>query len=200
MFDIESYISSLPNNITSINVQFRELTYLPDLNRFYRLKSLFIDFNRITNLPLLPDSLRILYCNDNQIEELPVLPKRLRYLRAGYNKITKLPQSLPPKIKIISLQGNQLTDLPYLPSSLKVLYTVGNKTSLEFLHEWRLYQKRKYEYFSKKFGIRIEKFYIKNVRNKRVNDELLYSPELPFYKRHLSQNTLNFFSIEKIDY
>ena len=33
-FDIETYLSTLPNNITHINISAKGLTYLPDLSRF----------------------------------------------------------------------------------------------------------------------------------------------------------------------
>ncbi len=192
MFNIEEYINSLPNNTKYINVQFKRITYIPDLTRFYKLKYLFCDFNFLSELPKLPDSLRVLYCNDNHLTSLPILPKRLRYLRASHNNISIMPPFFPNNIKIVSLQANCITDLPQLPSSLKVLFTLANNTSLEYIDDWKIFQKKRFEHYSKKYSGRVERFYIKNVRNKKINTELLYSPNLPFYKRFVE--TLSFFS------
>ncbi len=192
MFNIDEYINSLPINTKCINVQLKNITYLPDLTRFYKLKYLFCDFNFLTELPPLPDSLCVLYCNDNQLSYLPILPKKLKYLRANHNNISIMPPFFPNNIKIISLQGNYITDLPYLPPSLKVLFTIGNNTCLEDIDDWRIFQKKRFEHFSKKYSEKLERFYVKHVRNKKISTELLYSPDLPFYKQFV--DTLSFFS------
>jgi hypothetical protein len=43
-------------------------------------------------------------------------------------------------------------------------------------------------YFISKYSSRLERYYIKNVRNKRINKDfldILYSPDFKFYKRLL---------------
>ena len=63
-FNIENYLDSLPEDIETINVSRRNLTYLPSLKRFYKLKLLYCHNNQLTKLPELNDSLQILNCNN----------------------------------------------------------------------------------------------------------------------------------------
>ncbi len=60
VFDIEKFIISLPENIETIDVSFKSLTYLPFLKRFHKLKKLDCSFNNLTSLPELNDTLEVL--------------------------------------------------------------------------------------------------------------------------------------------
>jgi Leucine-rich repeat (LRR) protein len=72
-FDIEEYINSLPDDIENIELSFINLTYIPDLSRFKKLKKLYCISNKLTYLPNLSNSLTILACSNNKLTYLPDL-------------------------------------------------------------------------------------------------------------------------------
>ena len=134
-FNIETYLNSLPENTTEININCRGVTYLPELTRFINLQHLSCDDNYLISLPALPNSLRYLSCHRNKLRSLPVLPENLRYLYCSYNPIKSLPE-LPPYLQDLYCMKNQLTSLPELPPNLLYLYLTGNElTSLPALPE-----------------------------------------------------------------
>ena len=116
MFNIEAYLNSLSENIEEIDVSKKKLTYLPDLSKFKKLKTLCCVDNQLVTLPLLPNSLEILCCNDNKLVSLPPLPNSL---------------------KLLYCNNNQLTSLPPLPNSLEILFCKNNPTD-EFIHPYNL--------------------------------------------------------------
>lgn len=134
-FSIEAYLDSLNNDVTSINISGRRLTYLPDLSRFKKLQILLCHDNQLISLPKLPNSLRELYCVSNQLTSLPSLPDNLTNLECNYNQLTALP-ILPNSLRELYCDNNQLTFLPKLPNNLKGLDCGSNQlTSLPDLPE-----------------------------------------------------------------
>jgi len=142
-FNVENYLNSLPQNIffytpfwnyfiIEISLDFKRLTYLPNLSRFTCLKSLNICYNNLTSLPELPKSLEELYCRHNQLTFLPELPESLIYLHCSDNQLTFLPE-LPKSIKYLNCAYNQLTFLPKLPENLRHIICYNNQ--LTFLPE-----------------------------------------------------------------
>lgn len=145
MFDILNYINSLPTDTTVIDVSNKNLTTIPPLTRFYQLKTficsrnsltelpllpnslkgLFCDSNRLTTLPTLPDSLIVLICSINQLDKLPNLSPSLKYLYCGFNYLTTLP-TLPPQLNELSCINNYLIELPNLPQQLQKFYCGSN--------------------------------------------------------------------------
>jgi Leucine-rich repeat (LRR) protein len=103
-FDIVKYINSLPSDTTEINVSNLNLTFLPDLSRF--------------------DKLKILVCSNNNLTLLPPLNNSLEYLDCSFNKLTKLPQ-FNSTLKRLDCNNNLLTDLQYL-NNITVLNCVNN--------------------------------------------------------------------------
>ena len=89
-FNIEDYLNSLPNNIETINVSYKGLTYLPSLKRFYKLKKLKCSDNQLTVLPELNPSLQELYCSKNKLTVLPELNPSLQELYCDNNQLTVL--------------------------------------------------------------------------------------------------------------
>ena len=77
------------------------------LQRIARMKDGNLDLSSmgLTELPHLPDGLKVLYCYGNQLTELPHLPDELETLWC-YN--------------------NQLTELPHLPDGLYRFYCSNN--------------------------------------------------------------------------
>ena len=57
-FNIEKYLNSLPDDIKIIDVNYKNITYIPSLERFYKLEKFNRDYNRLTELPNLPNTLK----------------------------------------------------------------------------------------------------------------------------------------------
>ena len=125
-FNIEDYINSLPEDIESIDVSGKFLTYLPSLKRFHKLKKLDCSDNQLTNLPELNHSLEWLVCFNNKLTSLPKLNDNLERLNCDENKLTSLPQ-LNKNLRFLYCYGNQLTSLPQLNNSLKILHCSNNQ-------------------------------------------------------------------------
>jgi len=153
-FNIEKYINSLPDDIETIDVSSKSLTYLPSLERFHKLKELYCSHNKLTLLPELNLSLQGLYCYNNQLTTLPALNPSLQRLNCynnqltsllplnpslqrldcSHNKLTLLP-ALNPSLQRLWCDNNQLTSLPELNPSLQFLYCHNNQlTSLPELN------------------------------------------------------------------
>jgi hypothetical protein len=122
---IEEYFTQFPDDVEEINVNFIS-HHLPDLSRFYKLKTLNCYNNQLTSLPPLPSTLKILRCHQNQLTYLPPLPSTLKMLWCYKNKLTYLPR-LPYTLKILWCYNNQLICLPLLPPTLKILWCSINK-------------------------------------------------------------------------
>ena len=100
--------------------QLTELPVLPDSLRF-----LYCYYNRLTSLPTLPDNLEELICSDNLLTSLPVLPDGLESLDCGGNPLKSLPK-LPDSLLSLDCLDNELTQLPTLPSGLESLFCGNN--------------------------------------------------------------------------
>ena len=74
----------------------------------------------LTNLPELPDGLKVLLCASNELTSLPELPAGLTWLSCGLNQLTNLPD-LPDELVILSCNQNNLTSLPVLPQNLSTI-------------------------------------------------------------------------------
>ena len=120
IFNIEEYLNSLPEDIETIDISNKNITYLPSLKRFYNLKTLYCDHNKLTQLPELNSSLIKLSCYNNQLTQLPELNNHLKVLSCEHNLLTQLPK-LNSSLKKLYCDHNKLTQLPELNSSLKLL-------------------------------------------------------------------------------
>jgi hypothetical protein len=76
---------------------------------------------RMTELPEIPDSVRVLTLTSTHITSIPKLPTQLQILYANQTPLTQLPQ-LPPKLRKLHVNNTKLQELPDLPSSLEELY------------------------------------------------------------------------------
>jgi hypothetical protein len=214
-FNIESYIDSLPSDTKIINIFDKNITYIPSLERFYQLKELWCSYNQITQLDNLPNSLEKLYCSYNKITQLNNIPNTLQILDCSNNKIIQL-YNLPLTLEILYCSNNQITQLDNLPHSLEMvwcynnqikqlnnlpntlrrLYCNNNPLSSFELEYWKGISKLRKIYFISKYSSRLERYYIKNIRNKRINKDflnILYSPDFKFYKRLLDPNIQKLF-------
>lgn len=124
-FNIEEYLNNLPDTTTEINVSSRNLTYLPDLSRFYKLEILSCSYNQLTELPPLNPSLTKLFCSGNRLTRLPPINPNLNTLYCFSNYLTYLPL-LNDKLEMLFCTGNKLKSMPLLNDKLEILYFANN--------------------------------------------------------------------------
>ena len=91
-FNIETYLNSLPDDVEIIDLSYKNLTYIPSLKRFTKLRRLDCYHNNLTALPELNHNLDTLSCNNNQLTALPKLNEKLRSLNCNDNQLTTLPE------------------------------------------------------------------------------------------------------------
>jgi Leucine-rich repeat (LRR) protein len=121
-FNVEAYFDSLPINISHIDINDKNLSYIPtSIIRFSKLKYLECSYNKLTSLPLLPDSLTHLFCDHNELTYLPKLPKSLKYLQCTHNRLLQLP-IIPDHLRHIKCNNNQLTSLPIMHDYSNILF------------------------------------------------------------------------------
>ena len=122
----------LPEGLTDLRCYGNRLTSLPKLPS--SLKLLNCEYNRLEHLSDLPPSLTVLICNGNRLTSLPSLPSSLTELFCTKNQLINLPR-LPPTLKTLMCQFNLLTSLPDLPSSLTLLTCRNNEFPKSYF--WR---------------------------------------------------------------
>ena len=124
MFNIKTYLNSLPEDTEEINVSHKGIYYLPNLSRFKNLKILHCQHNQLTYLPPL-ENLQKLYCSHNKLTSL-YLNKKLEILFCESNQLTDL--HLNKNLQTLICSNNQLTSL-HLNENLKDLYCSHNQLS-----------------------------------------------------------------------
>jgi uncharacterized repeat protein (TIGR01451 family) len=130
-----------------MNISSKNIASIEGIGYFKSLRNLNCNNNKISIIPILPDSIYYLGVGSNLITSLPAhLPDSLQTLELTYSKITtlgKLPDNLlnlyanncglesvlefPKKLKEIQLVNDSLTVLPELPDSLEFLLVINNK-------------------------------------------------------------------------
>ena len=129
MFDIETYLNSLPEDIEEIDVSHKGITSL-DVTRFKNLKILHCEYNRLTSLHL-NDNLEKLCCSVNQLTSLH-LNEKLERLSCFNNQLTSL--HLNENLKFAYCLSNQLTSL-HLNDKLETLACSFNQLTSLRLNE-----------------------------------------------------------------
>jgi len=181
-FNIEEYINSLPLGVGIINVSRKNLTYLPDLTRFKKLKELLCSNNKLKSLPPLPNSLVVLSCRNNPLTELPQFNDNLKVLVCSKNNLTWLPH-LNNNLEYLDCSENQLTELPPLNNKLEVLKCYDNK----IFHKKHIFNKNiiqtlrnfRYTYYLLKFKKHFKRWLWEKVREPKVM--------VKFHPNHLNE-------------
>ena len=88
--DIERYLNSLSDDISILDISFKNIKYLPDLTKFKNLEELYCNNNQLTTLPTLPQNLKKVFCSNNQLTTLPTLPPNLAELYCYNNPIYEI--------------------------------------------------------------------------------------------------------------
>jgi hypothetical protein len=174
-FCIETYINGLPEDTEFIDVNSRQLNYLPDLNRFKNLKILYCNNNRLVNLPPLNSNLKTLYCDNNLLTFLPPLNANLQKLYCYNNQLTCLP-SLNENLLQLYCYNNRFTFLPSLNAHLEQLHYNNNpiyeiidsndlfiiNTKLQILHKFC------YLYYCLKFKTQFRDLLWQKIREPKI--------------------------------
>jgi len=162
------------------------LTKLPDLPKCYTLNC---NNNYINTLPKLPRC-SYLSCNNNLIKSLPPLPACVK-LQCSNNKLTSIPDG---PYETIYCVANMLRTLPDAPN-LNTLYYAGNL--LDYHPEINDEYHRLKKAILGRWTISRWRRHVRTrvaAKKRELHLELLYSPDLPFYKEtpeyaHWSANT-----------
>ena len=178
-------LDNLPNSLEKLYCSYNKITQLNNIPN--TLQILDCSNNKIIQLYNLPLTLEILYCSNNQITQLDNLPHSLEMIWCNNNQITQL-DNLSNTLQKLNCNANQITQLDNLPNTIQKLNCYENPLPSFELEYWKGISKFRKIYFTSKYGSRLERYYIKNIRNKRINKDfldILYSPDFKFYKRLL---------------
>ena len=112
-------LPNLPPQLESFTIKDDyKLTKLPSLPTSLKLLSIFN--TQITAIPQLPEGLKVFHIEKGYVKTFPDFPKGLKELNLEYNSLTAMPD-LPPLLEILYCNNNQLKELPKLPATLKAL-------------------------------------------------------------------------------
>ena len=92
-----------PPNITVLNCEYNQLTTLEGVPN--SLRELYCNNNQLTTLEGVPNSLRKIYCGDNQLTTLEGAPLSVLYIHCVYNQLTSL-AGLPNTCQYIDYNNN----------------------------------------------------------------------------------------------
>lgn len=139
------HIENLPNGIEKINLGFNKIENI-NLAPYNRLKCINLIWNLLTQVPVLPMSVKVLLLSHNRISTLNSISTNLLELEVqncGLDTIENLPATLesfncegnylkmlphlPMSINKINCGYNELSTLPALPPNLKILNCNNNK-------------------------------------------------------------------------
>ena len=169
--DIINFIDSLPDDTKVIDLCNLNLSYIPVLTRFTKLKHLSCASNQLTYLPTLPNNLMYLNCFNNKLVSLPTLPESLIYLNCFDNNLTYFP-NFPDKLIGLFCFDNPITPVLYC-YDLNV-----TKQKVKRLNSFR------YLYYCLKFKKRFRKFLWEKVREPKIMKQ--YHPS--YLEDHLNEN------------
>jgi hypothetical protein len=180
---------SLPSSLQRLYCSDNQLGTLPPLSSSLQILECWNI--QLTYLPSLPSSLQELYCGENQLTYLPPLPSSLKILYCEENQITSLPY-LPSSLQELYCYDNELATLPILPSSLQEFYSGNDLFMFYDISSWRTFDKFRKTYYKLKYGHKLERYFLNVIKKKKqqLNNELLYSPNLKFYKQFVDPITL----------
>lgn len=157
VFDVEEYLNELDEEIEYIEICNKNITFLPNLQRFTKLKDLTCHSNKLKSLTpddetLLPETLTVLNCAGNNLTKFPKvlppnlielycddndfqlinceLPKMLQIFDCSQNKFKNINCKLPSNLIAFICSFNELQYLPELPEKLEELDCSHNELLL----------------------------------------------------------------------
>ena len=182
-FDINTYLNSLPDDTTVINVSNKGLKNLPDLSRFKNLIKLYCSNNQLTSLPPLNKNLKILYCDINFLTSLPPLNENLEILYCYNNRLTSIPQLNENLKQLYCFYNISFKYNPIYNILSDLLYNFNNPYTNQILQIKKLNKFRSL-YYQLKFKKHFIKWLWKS-REKQIEEK--YHPK--YLLENLDENT-----------
>ena len=122
-------VDHYPDDITILDLSYKELTELPDISRFTELTEFYCYNNYLTTIPPLNPRIRVVYCHNNRLTSLPPFNPELRVVYCHNNRLTSLPP-FNPGLEIVFCCNNRLTSLPPFNPELRVVYCYNNELDI----------------------------------------------------------------------
>lgn len=163
------------------------IRYFPEVDKCIKLVHIGLNNNIIQKIPEYIRKFKLLYLDlsFNQIEHIPKIFKRVNY-KQTYHFYKNYIKTIDDSICLLSNNLGELTISDNPIAKLRTRTIVQNAT-LNYVKKFNNF------YYIQKYGKRLEYFYIKKVRNKNINLELLYSPDLKFYLQFVPKEVLDLF-------
>jgi Leucine-rich repeat (LRR) protein len=177
-----SKLDNLPSDLKYLNISFNNFSILPNLPN--TLKTLHCHNNQLKNISSLPNELHNFTCFNNQIEEIYSLPDSLDFIYCGNNLLKDLP-NIPDKLSLLNFDNNQIKRLSMNINPNLTIYCENNPILFDNINECIQFNKFRKTYYVHKYGRRLEKYFLNFIKKRKMDfhNELLYSPDLPFYKQ-----------------
>ena len=116
--------------LAHLNVNYKGISDLTGIEGFSGLLTLDCSNNKITQFPYLPNPyLKVIRGANNRLTSLPLFPETILTLDFSGNKITYL-TGLPKALSELTLNSNPLKTLPKLPIHLQKLSCVGDSLTV----------------------------------------------------------------------
>ena len=116
--------------LAHLNVNYKGISDLTGIEGFSGLVTLDCSNNKITQFPYLPNPyLKVIRGANNRLTSLPLFPETILTLDFSGNKITYL-TGLPKALSELTLNANPLKSLPKLPIHLLKLSCVGDSLTI----------------------------------------------------------------------
>lgn len=184
----------LPSNLEVLQCGYNKLTYLPNLPN--NITYLSVQNNRLVSLPKLPNNLRLLHCNNNKLTIIPYIPLSLQILTCSDNQLTQvniyhkhLLSFYTNNTNIIntSIRRTLYVRFNFVDNPF-IIYPDTNLDTIIIINNFRK------TYFTFKYGLRFKKYFWNSIKKRKydLHLELLYSPNLPFYKQFWSSQILQY--------
>ena len=122
-------VDHYPDDITILDLSYKELTELPDISRFTELTEFYCYNNYLTTIPPLNPRIRVVYCHNNRLTSLPPFNPGLEIVFCCNNRLTSLPP-FNPELRVVYCYNNELDILPPLNDLLVELQCQHNKLIL----------------------------------------------------------------------
>ena len=118
------------HDIVHINCSREGITQLPTLLPEF-LQALYCESNSLTQLPILPPTLRILDCTRNRLQKLPGMRQctTLEEIRCSHNYLRTFPPYIPDSVITMDASSNMIVDFEnatYISVRLQLLDISGN--------------------------------------------------------------------------
>lgn len=175
--DSEMYFNSLPDDVEVISLPCCNISVVPDLSRFYQLKTLcFTRCRLLSELPRLPETLIHLNCSHTSLTDLPELPQSLEYINCSFTniRITSLP--VLPRLRWFVCETNSIISLPKeINDIIYDIYNTPTFIRIELNIKKQIINRFRHLYYSLKFKNEFRGILWEKVRLPKIKEK--YSPE-----------------------